>query len=172
MQRSALLQIIGCTGSGVTLSVPIVPPLTTLETTDLYSRSSTGVECDLHKIFPLTAGHPWQCTTTGYKDKTYGLAEINSTGVRTAWPRSIRRVCPQLVGDQFLQCAYGLLEIDQCTESALRATSLREVEVSISALNKKDRPKCYRAFGKLRSEAPNCKLVRANIDHIGCSVRL
>ena len=61
-----------------------------------------------------TAGRPGRFSNTGHRDKTCGLAEISSTPVTTAWPRSGRRVSPRLVGDQFFQCAHSLSEIDPC----------------------------------------------------------
>ena len=65
-----------------------------------------------------TTGRPGRFTNAGHRDKTYDLAEISSTCVPTAWPRSVRRVCPQLVGDQFFLFAYSLSEIDPCFCSA------------------------------------------------------
>ena len=61
-----------------------------------------------------TAGRPGRYTNTGHRDKSYGLAEIRSTSVPTACWRPFLSVSLRLVGDQFFQCAYSLLEIDPC----------------------------------------------------------
>ena len=58
-----------------------------------------------------TAGRPGRFSNTGHRDKSFGLAKISWTCVPTAWPRSVRRVRLQLVGDQFIKFVYSLPEI-------------------------------------------------------------
>ena len=54
----------------------------------------------------------WLCVdSVGAK----GGIQILVTGIRPmAWPRSVRRVRLQLVGDQFFLFAYSVSEIDPC----------------------------------------------------------